>query len=108
MTDFPALLIADRGQKARAIHLVDKTSFDDWVKGRPAEDRALLDAVEAAFGTVGELIGRHRFKQGIGEAMRIVGEVNKYVSDTEPWKIKEDPERLGTVLHVMAQCVVDV
>lgn len=73
-----------------------------------AEDRAVLDATEAAFGVVGDLIGRHRQKQAIGEAMRAVAEVNKYVSDTEPWKIKEDPERLGTVLHVMAQCVVDL
>src|SRR4051812_12163723 len=44
MTDFAALLAPDRGQKARTIHLVDKTSFDDWLKRRPAEDRALLDA----------------------------------------------------------------
>jgi hypothetical protein len=27
MTDFTALLVADKGQKARAIHLVDKASF---------------------------------------------------------------------------------
>jgi methionyl-tRNA synthetase len=40
--------------------------------------------------------------------MRAVAEVNKYVSDTEPWKIKDDPERLGTVLHVVAQCVADL
>jgi leucyl aminopeptidase len=44
MTDFSALLSPDRGQKARAIHLVDKNSFEKWVKGRPPEDRALLDA----------------------------------------------------------------
>ena len=44
MTDFAPLLIADRGQKAHSIHLVDKASFPDWVKGRPAEDRALLEA----------------------------------------------------------------
>ena len=44
MTDFASLLVADRGQKARAIHLVDKASFEAWAKGRPAADRALLDA----------------------------------------------------------------
>lgn len=73
-----------------------------------AEDRAVLDATEAAFGVVGDLIARHRQKQAIGEAMRAVAEVNRYVSDTEPWKIKDDPERLGTVLHVMTQCVADL
>jgi len=44
MTDFASLLAADRGQKARPIHLVDKQSFASWVKKRPAEDRALLEA----------------------------------------------------------------
>ena len=66
--------------------------------------------VEQSFAVVGDLIGRHRQKQAIGEAMRVVGEVNKYVSDTEPWKLKGDDERerLGTVLHVVAQCVADL
>ncbi len=73
-----------------------------------AEDEALLAGVGGTFGTVGALIARHRQKQAIGEAMRAVAEVNKYVSDTEPWKIKDDPDRLGTVLHVVAQCVADL
>jgi methionyl-tRNA synthetase len=73
-----------------------------------AEDQTILDTVAAAFDTVGDLIARHRQKQAITEAMRTVAEVNKYVSDSEPWKIKEDPERLGTVLAVMAQCVADL
>ncbi|OIJ26934.1 methionine--tRNA ligase [Nocardioides luteus] len=74
-------------------------------------DQAILDTVGGAFATVGDLIGRHRQKQAIGEAMRAVGEVNKYVTDLEPWKLAkapEDRERLGTVLHVMAQCVADL
>ncbi len=44
MTDFASLLVADRGQNAHPIHLVDKESFDGWLKKRPAEDRALLKA----------------------------------------------------------------
>jgi len=74
------------------------------------EDEAVLAVTEAAFAVVGDLIGRHRQKQAIGEAMRAVAEVNKYVSDSEPWKLKgeEQRERLGTVLHVMAQCVADL
>jgi methionyl-tRNA synthetase len=75
-----------------------------------AEDQALLDAVAASFGTVGDLIARHRQKAAIGEAMRVVGEVNKYVSDSEPWKLKGEDQRgrLGTILHVVAQCVADL
>ena len=44
MTDFTTLLVPDRGQAALPIHLVDNASFPDWVKGRPAEDRALIQA----------------------------------------------------------------
>ncbi|WP_181310404.1 methionine--tRNA ligase [Nocardioides campestrisoli] len=72
------------------------------------EDRRILDLVDDAFGVVGEQIGRNRMRHAITEAMRTVGEVNKYVTDSEPWKIKDDPERLATVLHVMAQCVQDL
>ena len=73
-----------------------------------AEDQVVLDSAASAFDVVGDLIGRHRQKQAIGEAMRTVAEVNKYVSDTEPWKIKDDADRLGTILHVVAQCVADL
>ncbi|CAN5404788.1 methionine--tRNA ligase [soil metagenome] len=72
------------------------------------DDERVLAVSEQAFTVVGDLIGRHRQKQAIGEAMRAVAEVNKYVSDSEPWKIKDDPIRLGTVLHVIAQCVSDL
>lgn len=74
-------------------------------------DEAVLDAVEAAFDTVGELIGTHRQKAAINEAMRTVGEVNKYLADHEPWKLVKADEtraRAATVLHVAAQCVADL
>ncbi|HVU30606.1 MAG TPA: leucyl aminopeptidase family protein [Sphingomicrobium sp.] len=44
MTDFASLLVPDRGQKSRPIHVVDKDSLASWLKKRPAEDRALIDA----------------------------------------------------------------
>ena len=44
MTDFASLLVPDRGQTARPIHLVDKLGFEGWAKKRPAADRALLKA----------------------------------------------------------------
>jgi methionyl-tRNA synthetase len=72
-------------------------------------DRALLDAVEAGFGTVGDLIGRHRQKAALAEVMRTVGDVNRYLADHAPWKLKGEDERdrLATILHVTAQAVVD-
>jgi len=44
MTDFASLLVPDRGQKSRTIHLVDKDNFDGWLAKRPASDKALLAA----------------------------------------------------------------
>ena len=44
MPDFASLLVPDRGQKARPVHLVDKLGVEAWAKKRPAEDRALLEA----------------------------------------------------------------
>jgi methionyl-tRNA synthetase len=67
----------------------------------------LLDTAERAFRTVGDLLGRSRFRQASTEAMRVVSAANKYISDTEPWKISDDPERLGTVLHTALQVVDD-
>ena len=59
---------------------------------------------------MGDLIGRHRQKAAISEAMKAVGEVNKYITDTAPWTFtgEDQRERLATVLHVLAQCVVDL
>ena len=37
----------------------------------------------------------------------MVAEANKYLSDQAPWKIKDDPARLGTILHVALQVVSD-
>ncbi len=71
-------------------------------------DRALLEVTAAGFGTVGGLIERHRQKQAVGETMRVVAEVNKYLSDTAPWALrKTDPQRMATVLHVAAQAISD-
>ncbi len=72
-------------------------------------DEALLAAVRTGFDTVGDLLGRHRLRSAVAEAMRVVGEVNKYLTVTEPYKMKDDSQRdrLATVLHVAAQCVLD-
>ena len=55
-------------------------------------DRALLDVGPGGFATVGGLIEQHRQKAAIGEAMRVVAEANKYLSDQAPWKIKDEPQ----------------
>ncbi|MBE1486894.1 methionine--tRNA ligase [Plantactinospora soyae] len=77
--------------------------------GLTAADEALLATARTGFTTVGQLIERHRQKQAIGEAMRVVGEANKYLSEQAPWKLKaeSDKPRMGTILHVALQVVSD-
>ncbi|WP_222192337.1 methionine--tRNA ligase [Modestobacter italicus] len=70
-------------------------------------DRALLATTSGAFAPVGDLLGRNRQKAAATEAMRVVGEANKYLSDQAPWKLKEDPARRDTVLHTALQAIKD-
>ncbi|MFI5932772.1 methionine--tRNA ligase [Actinoplanes sp. NPDC051494] len=73
------------------------------------EDRAVLDTARAGFASVGALLGKHRQKAAIGEAMRVVAEANKYLSDQAPWKLKDEASkpRMGTILHVALQVISD-
>jgi methionyl-tRNA synthetase len=71
-------------------------------------DHDLLARSQAGFAAVGELLGRSRFKAAITEAMRVVAEANKYLSETAPWKLREsDPARVATILHTTLQVVDD-
>lgn len=70
-------------------------------------DSELLAASKAAFDTVGGLLEQRKFKQAITEAMRVVSLANQYLSQTEPWKMGDDPDRRDTVLHVALQVVSD-
>jgi methionyl-tRNA synthetase len=71
-------------------------------------DRALLAVTSGAFSAVGDHLSHSRFKFAINDAMRAVGEANKYFSEQAPWKLRtEDPERMRTVLHVTLQAIAD-
>ncbi|HEY9523731.1 MAG TPA: methionine--tRNA ligase [Thermopolyspora sp.] len=71
-------------------------------------DHALLQRSRAAFPAVGAELGRSRFKNAITEAFDVVREANKYLAEQEPWKIKDDPARQGSILYVALQIVDDV
>jgi leucyl aminopeptidase len=88
MTDFTSLLVADRGQDAHPIHLVDKHSFAEWVRTRPAEDRSLLES--------------NRFDGSTGYATVILPRGNDFevvaavadVNALSPWCLAKLPELL--------------
>jgi methionyl-tRNA synthetase len=71
-------------------------------------DQTLLATSKAAFASVGDLLATSRQKAAIAEAMTVVSAANKYLSDMEPWKLKNtDPDRMASVLHVTLQVVDD-
>ncbi|MBV1850006.1 methionine--tRNA ligase [Catellatospora tritici] len=72
-----------------------------------AADRELLTTAADAFVSVGRLIEHHRVKAAITQAMRVVADANRYLSDQAPWKLTDDLARMGTVLHVALQVVSD-
>ena len=97
MTDFASLLVADRGQKARAIHLVDKKGFDAWLKKRPAEDRALLAAqwFDGKTANAVALLPR-------GSDFEVVGAV-KDAGDLSPWCLAKLAETLPEGSYRLAE-----
>ncbi|MFB6258515.1 MAG: methionine--tRNA ligase [Flavobacteriales bacterium] len=72
-------------------------------------DQQLGDELAAYPGTIGNLIERYRFKEAQAEMMNFARAGNKYLADTEPWHlIKEDQERVGTILHNALQICADL
>ena len=105
-------LVAGWGNLVSRTAAMVAKSFGEIPEPGPLEavDEAVRTAVANAFGTVGDLIARQRIRAATAEAMRAVGDVNKYVADTEPFKLKGEDERvrLATVLHTLVQCVSDL
>ena len=67
-------------------------------------DREALHEVAAVKQALENNIENYRFRAALQEAMNIARIGNKYLADTEPWKvIKSDPERVKTILYVALQ-----
>ncbi len=70
-------------------------------------DQQVLAASRAAFDPIGALLGKSQQRAALSEAMKVVAEANKYLSDQAPWQLKDDPARREQVLHVALQLVDD-
>ncbi|MGJ6961001.1 methionine--tRNA ligase [Streptosporangium sp. G11] len=70
-------------------------------------DRAMLERSRAAFPKAAAEFEHCRFKNATNEAFEVIREANRYLAEQEPWKIKDDPARVKTILHVALQVVDD-
>ena len=67
-----------------------------------AEIRTSVDALTAALDTF-------HFREALKEAMNIARIGNRYLQETEPWKVaKTDMDRVATILNVAVQICADI
>lgn len=68
------------------------------------EDLLVLDELGRAPGRIAKAIEQFRFREAVQEWMNVARLGNKYLAETEPWKlIKTDEERVKTVMNVALQ-----
>ena len=72
-------------------------------------DKEVLDALGQVPNKIGSAIERYRFREALAEMMELARMGNKYLADTEPWKlIKTDEERVKTILNIALQLVANL
>ena len=72
-------------------------------------DREALAEIPALRASLERNIEGYHFREALKDAMSIARVGNKYISDTEPWKVaKTDLDRTGTILNVCLQICADL
>lgn len=67
-------------------------------------DREALAQIPELKASMQKNIENYRFRDALKDAMGMARVGNKYISDTEPWKVvKTDMERTGTILNICLQ-----
>lgn len=72
-------------------------------------DQEMLREVEAIPAQLDHEMEHFHFREALRVAMQLARIGNKYLADTEPWKvIKTDPDRVATILHLSLQLVANL
>ena len=72
-------------------------------------DKSTLGSIKELKQNVESNLEAFRFRQALTEAMNLARLGNKYLTDTEPWKvIKSDPERVKTILNVSIEITANL
>lgn len=67
-------------------------------------DREVLESIPSFRKATETALENFRFREALREAMNLARLGNKYLADTEPWKlIKTDPERVKTIINLSVQ-----
>ncbi|MDG2228435.1 MAG: methionine--tRNA ligase [Flavobacteriales bacterium] len=72
-------------------------------------DKTVLKELAAIPPKVSHAIDSYRFREAQAEAMNLARLGNKYLADTEPWKlIKTDPGRVKTIMNIALQITANL
>ena len=72
-------------------------------------DRRTLDEFKDVKAKVEELLDAFKFRDAQKEAMNLARIGNKYIADSEPWKVvKTDPGRVKTVIYISLQLTANL
>ena len=72
-------------------------------------DRATVEELSGIKASLESNIESYRFREALKDAMNFARIGNKYLADTEPWKVvKTDPERVKTILNIALQITANV
>ncbi len=69
-----------------------------------AYDQEVMQSVPGMASALEDYLEHYRFREALKEAMNLARLGNKYLADTEPWKVaKTDMERVATILNFSLQ-----
>ena len=72
-------------------------------------DQKLIEELNVAPEYIASSIDKYRFREALARYLELARAGNKYLADTEPWKlIKEDKVRVGTILNLSLQIVANL
>lgn len=67
-------------------------------------DEETIDTLKSAPSKISGSLDQFKFREALFQLMDLARTGNKYLADTEPWKlVKEDPERVATILNIALQ-----
>ena len=100
-------LVAIFGNLVNRTMVLIKKYFDGIVpaKGELTDvDKETIKGIAEVPGKIAESLENFHFRDSLSEMMNLARLGNKYLTETEPWKIyKTDPERVKTVLNISLQ-----
>ncbi|MBY0243970.1 MAG: methionine--tRNA ligase [Sphingobacteriaceae bacterium] len=72
-------------------------------------DQSVIDELISYPEKISNSIENYRFREALSEVMNVARLGNKYLAETEPWKvIKTDPERVKTILNIGLQIAANL